>query len=511
MTPQNHNLYSHYQKQFIKFKNKPALRLIDNKTIYYKDLEKESAKIANYLRDLGVKIGDRVSVQVQKSPEALYLYLACLRAGFVYHPLNVGYKESELNYFFQNAEPSLVVCDQSNLEIITNLALENKISKVLTLNSDSSGSLLEESKKCASTFDTVYQENDDLAALLYSSGTTGTPKGIMLTHLNLSSNAYCLKDIWGFTDEDILLHALPIFHVHGLFVALGCVFLSGASTFWLDKFNQNEVLSALPKCTVMMGVPTYYTRLLATNQVNKLVTKNMRLFISGSAPLLTDTFVEFEQATGHCILERYGMTETNMSTSNPLEGKRKAGTVGISLPQIEIRITDNSGKLLDEGDIGNIQVRGPNVFKGYWRMPEKTSEDFTHDSYFNTGDKGIKDADGYISIVGRSKDMIITGGLNVYPKEVELVIDEIDGILESAVIGIPDQDFGEAVAALIVYEKNECNPEVEEILKLLKEKISNFKVPKQIVPIDELPRNTMGKVQKNILRDSFVMLNSKSS
>ena len=360
-----------------------------------------------------------------------------------------------------------------------------------------------------STFDTVHKENDDLAALLYSSGTTGTPKGIMLTHLNLSSNAYCLKNVWGFTDKDVLLHALPIFHVHGLFVALGCVFLSGASTFWLNTFNQNEVLSALPKCTVMMGVPTYYTRLLATNRMNKLVTKNMRLFISGSAPLLTDTFVEFEQATGHCILERYGMTETNMSTSNPLIGKRKAGTVGIPLPQVEIRITDNNGKLVDEGDIGNIQVRGPNVFKGYWRMPEKTSEEFTHDGYFNTGDKGIKDADGYISIVGRSKDMIITGGLNVYPKEVELVIDEIDGILESAVIGIPDKDFGEAVAALIVYEKNECNPAVEEILKLLKEKISNFKVPKQIVAIDVLPRNTMGKVQKNILRDSFATLTSK--
>ena len=511
MTPQNHNLYSHYQKQFIKFKNKPALRLIDNKTIYYKDLEKESAKIANYLRDLGVKIGDRVSVQVQKSPEALYLYLACLRAGFVYHPLNVGYKEHELDFFFQNAEPSLVVCDQSNLEIITNLALKNKISKVLTLNSDSTGSLLKESKKYASTFDTVHKENDDLAALLYSSGTTGTPKGIMLTHLNLSSNAYCLKNVWGFTDKDVLLHALPIFHVHGLFVALGCVFLSGASTFWLNTFNQNEVLSALPKCTVIMGVPTYYTRLLATNQMSRSVTKNMRLFISGSAPLLTDTFAEFEQATGHCILERYGMTETNMSTSNPLIGKRKAGTVGIPLPQVEIRITDNNGKLVDEGDIGNIQVRGPNVFKGYWRMPEKTSEEFTHDGYFNTGDKGIKDADGYISIVGRSKDMIITGGLNVYPKEVELVIDEIDGILESAVIGIPNKDFGEAVAALIVYEKNQCTPEVEEILKLLKEKVSNFKVPEQIVAIDELPRNTMGKVQKNILRDSFAMLSSKSS
>ena len=505
----NCNLYSHYQKQFIKYKDKVALRLLNNETIKYSNLENKSAKIANYLVQVGVSVGDRVSVQVHKSPEALYLYLACLRAGFVYHPLNVGYKEHELDFFFQNAEPSLVVCDESNLEMIENLAFKNKISKVLTLNSDSTGSLLEEAEKCAPTFETVHKENNDLAALLYSSGTTGTPKGIMLTHLNLSSNAHCLKNVWGFTDKDILLHALPIFHVHGLFVALGCVFLSGASTFWLNTFNQNEVLSALPKCTVMMGVPTYYTRLLATNQMNKLVTKNMRLFISGSAPLLTDTFVEFEQATGHCILERYGMTETNMSTSNPLVGKRKAGTVGKPLPQIEISITDDNGRLVDEEEIGNIQVRGTNVFKGYWRMPEKTSEEFTHDGYFNTGDKGVTDADGYISIVGRSKDMIITGGLNVYPKEVELVIDEIDGILESAVIGIPDQDFGEAVAALIVYEKNECNPAVEEILKLLKEKISNFKVPKQIVAIDELPRNTMGKVQKNILRDSFATLTSK--
>jgi len=351
-------------------------------------------------------------------------------------------------------------------------------------------------------FATLHRDADDLAALLYSSGTTGVPKGIMLTHSNLLKNTEALVEAWGFTESDRLLHALPIFHVHGLFVAIGCVLLSGGVVRWLPAYDAKQVIKYLPECTVLMGVPTYYTRLLAEDSFTADVAKNVRLFVSGSAPLLEETFVEFEKRTGQRILERYGMTETNMNTSNPLHGLRKPGTVGPPLPGVEARVCDDDGNVLEIGETGNLQIRGPNVFVGYWKMPEKTAEDFTTDGYFNTGDNGTIDSDGYVSIVGRAKDVVITGGLNVYPKEVELFIDDLPGVKESAVIGIPHADFGEAVvAAVVLVEGSQSNESA--IINAAKENLANFKVPKRVVFIDELPRNSMAKVQKNVLRDSY--------
>jgi len=351
-------------------------------------------------------------------------------------------------------------------------------------------------------FTTVIQRADDTAALLYSSGTTGVPKGIMLSHQNLGSNAKVLTKAWGFREQDRLLHALPIFHVHGLFVALGCVICSGASMRWLAAFSAESVIQYLPECTVFMGVPTFYTRLLDSSGFTQKICANIRLFVSGSAPLLEETFKQFESRTGHRILERYGMTETNMNTSNPLKGERKAGTVGPPLPGVEVRITDDENLSLATGEIGNLQVKGSNVFKGYWKMPDKTAEDFTEDGFFNTGDQGIIDVDGYVAIVGRSKDLVITGGLNVYPKELELIIDKIDGVKESAVIGAPHADFGECVVAVVVLQSGSSLGE-SDIIDQLKDQIANFKVPKRVIILDELPRNTMGKVQKNVLRDNL--------
>jgi malonyl-CoA/methylmalonyl-CoA synthetase len=348
----------------------------------------------------------------------------------------------------------------------------------------------------------VTRERDDLAALLYSSGTTGRPKGIMLSHGNLADNGKTLVDIWGFGSADRLLHALPVFHVHGLFVAIHCVLLSGASMRWLEKFDAPQVIGLLPECTVMMGVPTFYTRLLAEDSFAADCCTNMRLFISGSAPLLVETFDEFRGRTGHTIIERYGMTETNMNTSNPLQGERRAGTVGLPLPGVDVRVVDDKGEPVPTGETGDLQVRGGNVFQGYWRMPEKTREDFTDDGFFNTGDKATISADGYVAIVGRAKDLIISGGLNIYPKEIEQLLDDVEGVVESAVIGIPHADFGEAVVAVIVPT---AGGELDEqaIIEFSKGKIANFKVPKRVVFVDELPRNAMGKVQKNVLRDRY--------
>lgn len=506
MSVSNANLYAHFQAQFQRYADKAALVTIDGTAITYAELETESARLARLLSEIGVKTGDRVSVQVAKSPQALNLYLACLRGGFVFHPLNTGYKAHELSYFLANAEPALVVCDQADRELMKKLCAENDVQHLLTLNDDGSGSLMELASKVEADYGVAEMASDDLAALLYSSGTTGVPKGIMLTHRNLHSNARSLVEGWGFTNTDVLLHALPIFHVHGLFVALGCVFLSGASMRWLAGFNLDQALDSLPACTSMMGVPTYYTRLLSSDRFTRDLVAHMRLFVSGSAPLLVETFDEFERRTGHRILERYGMTETNMNTSNPLNGERKPGTVGLPLPGVEVRIVDDAGEALRTDEIGNLQVRGQNVFKGYWKMPEKTAEDFTGDGFFNTGDKGRIDAAGYVSIVGRAKDMVITGGLNVYPKEIELLIDDMPGVKESAVIGVPHPDFGEAVVAIVVPAGNDKEPQEADIIAALKEEISGFKVPKRVVIIDELPRNTMGKVQKNILREQYTDL-----
>jgi len=471
-------------------------------SLTYGDIDRESARLARYLHDLGTKTGDRVSVQVDKSPSALCLYLACLRGGFVFHPLNPGYQPSELEYFLGDAAPSIVVCARRDATILEQLAQQAGVAHVKTLDADGSGSLIDESRATSDEPMLVARSTDDLAALLYSSGTTGVPKGIMLTHGNLLSNTQSLLEAWEFSADDCLLHALPIFHVHGLFVAIGCVLLSGASMRWLDTFDATVTIQHLPDCTVMMGVPTYYTRLLGEDAFTPEVAVNIRVFISGSAPLLEETFTAFEARTGHRILERYGMTETNMNTSNPLHGERRPGTVGPPLPGVEVRVVSESGKPLETDDIGDLQVRGRNVFAGYWRMPEKTAEDFTADGFFNTGDKGKIDADGYVSIVGRAKDLVITGGLNVYPKEIELFIDDLPGVRESAVIGVPHSDFGEAVVAVIVREAN-SSIDADSVIRTAKQEIANFKVPKRVVFVDELPRNSMSKVQKNVLRETY--------
>lgn len=501
-TVEDHNLYNEFQDRFPDDPDALLLSCVDGSSFTYGDAQRESARFANYLTAQGAKPGDRVTVQVEKSPDVLWLYLACLRAGLVYHPLNTAYQASELEYFLGNAEPRIVVCSSDSLSLFDKLAKSVGVASVFTLDGNGRGSLCTGAADCSTKFDTVPRQGDDLAALLYSSGTTGRPKGIKLSHRNLAMNGKTLVDIWGFSREDRLLHALPIFHVHGLFVAINCVFLSGCSMAWLEKFEATQVMALLDDCSVMMGVPTYYTRLLADEGFGKKSCRNMRLFISGSAPLLTETFEMFRARTGHTILERYGMSETGMNTSNPLRGERRAGTVGPPLPDVEVRVVDNYGAVLASGETGDLQVRGPNVFQGYWRMPEKTREDFTEDGFFNTGDKACISADGYVSIVGRAKDMIISGGLNIYPKEIEQLLDDLDGVSESAVIGIPHADFGEAVVAVIVRGPDSAMSE-QGIIDYCKAQIANFKVPKRVFFVDELPRNAMGKVQKNLLRDRF--------
>ncbi len=500
MSDNNSNVFAHFYQQFSQRFDSVALTTAEGHSMTFADLDRESARLSAFLQSLGCEGGARVSVQVEKSPQALCLYLACLRAGLVFHPLNTGYKSSELSYFLSNAEPSVVVCDSGDLAMMQSLCVENNVPHLLTLNGDGAGSLTEQAAGCEPDYGIAHKEADELASLLYSSGTTGVPKGIMLSHGNLLSNGQSLVKFWGVSDRDVLLHALPIFHVHGLFVALSCVFLSGASMRWLKGFDLQQALTELPRSTVMMGVPTYYTRLLSSAEFGADHCQNMRLFISGSAPLLEETFNDFETLTGQRILERYGMTETGMNTSNPLNGVRKAGTVGPALPGVEVRVVDEAGNILEQGEIGNLQVRGANVFKGYWKMPDKTAEDFTADGFFNTGDKASIDADHYVAIVGRAKDMVITGGLNVYPKEIELIVDELPGVKESAVIGVAHPDFGEGVVAVVVAKPGET-PHEADIIAALKEQISGFKVPKRVIVRAELPRNTMGKVQKNVLRE----------
>lgn len=498
---ENANLYAHFQKHFPSDRNSLLLSTAEGRTVSYGEAEQASARIANSLLKLGAKPGDRVTVQVTKSVENLYLYLACLRAGLVYHPLNTAYTAAELEYFLGNAEPSIVICDTGAVATMESVAPSNSLNAILTLDADGSGSLMTLAAGETAEADIAPRVGSDMAALLYSSGTTGKPKGIMLSHDNLRINAETLVQAWGFSSADHLLHMLPIYHVHGLFVALSCVLMSGASMAWHSGFSDQAAVAALPNCTVMMGVPTYYTRLLNNTNFGAESCTNMRLFTSGSAPLLIETFIEFEKRTGHRILERYGMTETGMNTSNPLIGERRAGTVGPALPGVTLRVVDDNGEILAKGDIGNIQVQGPNVFSGYWRMPEKNAQDFTTDGFFNTGDKGMIDAEGYLTIVGRAKDLIICGGLNVYPKEVELVIDDMPGVLESAVIGVAHADFGEVVVAVIV--ANGKAPSAADVIAHCKTKLANFKVPKRVELVASLPRNAMGKVQKNILRERF--------
>ena len=497
------NLFSLYSRGFPEDLDQVFIEHTEGSFITYRDLLDQSEKYANGFEALGLKAGERVSIQVSKSPEAVFIYLACLRSNLIFHPLNTAYKEKELSFFLNDAKPSVFICEQEVSDKIASLDVDQLPSNIYTLLPNQKGTIHD--IKVSGNHEVQDCPEEQIAALLYSSGTTGKPKGIMLTHGNIGFNAHALKEAWQFKSNDCLLHALPIYHVHGLFVALGCALLSGSKVLWLDAFNPDEVIDALPNCTVMMGVPTYYTRLLSNEKLQKEVVKNIRIFISGSAPLLEDTFDEFYLRTGHEIIERYGMTETNIISSNPVNGERKSGTVGACLPGQTLRIVDDGQNILGPNDVGNIQVKGPNVFNGYWNLPDKSKEDFSIDGFFNTGDKGFIDADGYLSIVGRAKDMIISGGLNVYPKEVESVINEREGVIESAVIGLPHDDLGEKVVAVIVRKKESKITEGELILSL-KTEIAGFKVPKNIILIEELPRNAMGKVQKNILRDIYAKM-----
>lgn len=472
----------------------------DGSRMSYGDLAAQSARFAHSLGALGVKAGDRVAVQVEKSASMLMLYLACVRAGAVFLPLNNAYTLAELDYFVGDAEPALIVCDPSRREGVAALA---RGAAVETLDGAGQGTLWTLAQGQAADYVDADRGPDDLAAILYTSGTTGRSKGAMLSHDNLASNALTLVDYWRFTASDVLLHALPIFHTHGLFVATNVTLMAGSSMIFLPKFDPDQILRLMPQATCMMGVPTFYVRLADHPGLTREATAHMRLFVSGSAPLLADTHRAFADRTGHAILERYGMTETNMNTSNPYEGDRIAGTVGFPLPGVEARVTDpETGRGLPAGEIGMIEVRGPNVFKGYWRNPEKTAAEFRVDGFFITGDLGKIDERGYVHILGRGKDLIITGGYNVYPKEVESEIDALPGVVESAVIGVPHRDFGEGVTAVVVGAKGSAL-DAAVIQGALEQRLAKFKCPKRVIIVDDLPRNTMGKVQKNVLREQY--------
>ncbi|MBW7972837.1 malonyl-CoA synthase [Bradyrhizobium sp. BR 10289] len=479
-----------------------AIETHDGAHISYGDLIARAGQMANVLVARGVKPGDRVAVQVEKSVANIVLYLGTVRAGAVYLPLNTAYTLNELDYFIGDAEPALVVCDPSKAEGLAPIAAKVK-AKVETLGPDGKGSLTDAANKASSEFATVSRANDDLAAILYTSGTTGRSKGAMLSHDNLASNSLSLVDYWCFTDKDVLIHALPIYHTHGLFVATNVTLFARASMIFLPKLDPDLIIKLMARATVLMGVPTFYTRLLQNPTLSKETTKHMRLFISGSAPLLAETHREWSARTGHAVLERYGMTETNMNTSNPYDGERVPGAVGFPLPGVSVRVTEpETGKELPREEIGMIEVKGPNVFKGYWRMPEKTKSEFRPDGFFITGDLGKIDEKGYVHILGRGKDLVISGGFNVYPKEIESEIDAMPGVIESAVIGVPHADFGEGVTAVLVRQPGASIDEAA-VLKGLDGRLAKFKMPKRVFVVDELPRNTMGKVQKNVLRDTY--------
>src|SRR4051794_13374263 len=485
-----------------------AIEIVDGQRISYGELIARAGQTANVLVARGVKPGDRVAAQTEKSVAGLVLYLATVRAGAVYLPLNTAYTLNELEYFITDAEPSLVVCDPAKAQGIGAIAAKVGAG-VETLDSDGKGSLTDAAATAKPEFETVSRENDDLAAILYTSGTTGRSKGAMLTHDNLASNSLALVDYWRFTDKDVLIHALPIYHTHGLFVASNVTLFARASMIFLPKFDPEMIIRLMARATVMMGVPTFYTRLLQSPGLTKEATSHMQLFVSGSAPLLADTHREWFARTGHAVLERYGMTETNMNTSNPYDGERVPGAVGFPLPGVSARVTDpETGKELAPDSIGMIEVKGPNVFKGYWRMPEKTKAEFRDDGFFITGDLGKIDSKGYVHILGRGKDLVISGGFNVYPKEIESEIDAMPGVIESAVIGVPHADFGEGVTAVVVCNKGADVTEAG-VLSALDGRLAKFKMPKRVFVVDELPRNAMGKVQKNILRDNYAKIYAK--
>jgi len=499
----NHNLFAALRAAFPDQLDEIAIETDSGLCYSWRDLDRATAMMANLLEGLELEPGARIAVQVEKSVEAVMLYLATLRAGYVFLPLNTAYQSAEIEYFVANAEPAVVVCSSKNFGWVSPIAFKAGAKAVFTLDDDRTGSLLERAAHCPDEHRAAVKAPDDLAAILYTSGTTGRSKGAMLSHDNLLSNAVVLKTYWGWKKGDVLIHALPIFHVHGLFVALHGALINGSKMIWVGKFDPKLVVSKLPEATVFMGVPTLYVRLLAESTLTRQACRNMRLFISGSAPLLIETFRAWQDRTGHTILERYGMSETAMLTSNPYaakDGDRRGGTVGFPLPGVSVRVRGEGGQDLPADEIGGIEVRGPNVFKGYWRMPEKTREEFTADGWFRTGDVGLIDKKGYVTIVGRSKDLIISGGYNVYPAEIEGYIKEMPGVAESAVVGVPHPDFGE-VGVAVVTLKPGARLLGDEVIAVLKARLANFKIPKRCFVVQELPRNTMGKVQKNLLRD----------
>lgn len=482
----NANLYALFQSRFPANLNKVFLQQEDGACLTYGEMDQLSARMGTVLKNHNITKGCRVLVQVEKSIDAVCLYLACLRIGAVYLPVNVAYTPKEVAYFIKDARPAL-------------LALAPKDTGTHTIPDCTLDHLVREAGQCEPLNSITHMAADDMAAILYTSGTTGRSKGAMLSHGNLASNALTLTEIWQWQPDDILLHALPIFHVHGLFVALHCALLGGSTVWFLPRLDVDALIRLIPRSTVLMGVPTFYTRLLDHPEFNAGLCRNMRLFISGSAPLLSETFNRFEAVSGQRILERYGMTEAGMITSNPYDGERIAGSVGFPLPDVSLRICDKAGNQLPHGETGILEYKGPNLFQGYWEMPDKTREDMRPDGYFISGDMAVSDEDGRISIVGRAKDLIISGGFNIYPREIESVIDRLAGVGESAVIGCPHPDLGEAVVAVIVRQKDSFLSE-DEILGQLSTELARFKQPRKIIFRDSLPRNTMGKVQKNILR-----------
>ena len=513
----NQNLFAALRAAFPEDLQSIAVETDDGLFYSWSDLERASAMMANLLDSLHIPKGSRVAVQVEKSVEAMMLYLATLRAGYVFLPLNTAYQSAEIEYFIGNAEPAVVVCSGKNFGWVSKIAFKQGTQHVFTLNDDRTGSLLDRAAHCSDHHTPHVCGADDLAAILYTSGTTGRSKGAMLSHGNLLSNAQMLKDYWGWTTTggpegrgDVLIHALPIFHVHGLFVAIHGALLNGSKMIWMAKFDPKTVIARLPDATVFMGVPTLYVRMLGEAALTRQQAAHMRLFIAGSAPLLIETFKEWQDRTGHTILERYGMSETIMLTSNPYQvdarygnqTERRGGTVGFPLPGVQLRVQSDDGHELPVGEIGGIQVKGPNVFSGYWRMPEKTKEEFTADGFFKTGDVGKRDERGYVTIVGRSKDLIISGGYNVYPAEIEGYINDMSGVAESALVGVPHPDFGE-VGVAVVIAKPGAHIDPDAVIAQLKSQLANFKIPKKCFVVAELPRNTMGKVQKNLLRDQY--------
>ena len=499
----NANLYERFRARFPADPARVFVETAAGARWSYADLDRETGRLARCLEGLGLRRGDRVAAQVEKSPRAIFLYLACLRAGLAWLPLNPAASEAEMAYFLGDAEPGLLVCRPESRARLAPLAARHGVGDLLTLDGNGDGTLAEAAAACEEREGSAACGPDELAALLYTSGTTGRPKGAMLSHRNLASNAETLQRAWEFGARDRLLHALPLFHTHGLFVACHCVLQGGASMLMLPKFDAGEVLRLLPRASVFMGVPTFYVRLLRDPRLDAALCRNVRLFVSGSAPLPASAFEAFRERTGHRILERYGMTECGMNTSNPLRGPRRAGTVGAALPGVAVRVTGEDGAPLPAGFTGGVEVRGPNVFRGYWRRPEASAREFREGGWFRTGDLGVLDVEGYLKLVGRTRDLIISGGLNVYPKEVEVLLDQIRGVGESAVVGVPDEDLGERVVAVVEPAVAGAALDPAALLAGLRTRLAGYKVPKRLHVVRELPRNAMGKVRKNVLRERF--------